>query len=694
MIAEREVTRRNFLKIVGSVGAGFALGSFTAISGCSPKKAVASSGSRDFAPNGYLKIEPDGTITVTIFKSDMGQGVRTSMAMLVAEELDADWDAIKVVQAPASAAASVQGLGVGGSSSTQTTLTQMRQIGAAAKTMLVAAAAQGWGVDPSSCTTSNGIVMHEASGRSAPYKDLLSAANTMPVPNLTTVRLKDPKTFKIVGKPRNRIDNPLVVTGKAKYGIDVKIDGMKYAVIARPPTMGGSLKSFDAAEAKKIEGVTDVVKVASGVAVVATNTWAAIKGRNALKITWDPGPNPNLDTASILTQLKSMLTTQKPAVPAGGKSVEATLDLPYLAHATMEPMNAVADFRDGRCDIWVGTQNPGGAQQDVATLLGIAPKDVTVNVMLVGGGFGRRGTVDYAVEAADVSRAAKAPIKLLWTREDDMRNDFYRPMSHHSFFGAVDKDGNPAVWLQQAVLTEGNGMMKTEPNAQTIYALPAAQCLIHGGIKPPVRTGAWRSVINGNMVPANECFFDVLAHLGGKDPLELRLKLVGDPRLKTVLKMAADKVGWDKPLPPGSGRGIACFNGYLAAIAHVVELTVKGDEIHVDRVVAVIDVGMAVNPRGIEAQIQGCISDGLATALRAEITVDKGEIVQSSWDNYLWMTPEAMPKVEVYIIQTGDKVAGMGETGYPSVPPAVANAVFAATGKRVRKFPIKVSELV
>ncbi len=689
MIAEREVTRRSFLKLVGGVGAGLTLGSFSIISACSPRKAMASESATAFVPNGYLMVEPDGMVTVTIFKSDMGQGVRTSMAMLVAEELDTGWHKVKVKQAPG-ADIPVAGQGTGGSSTTRSTFTQMRQVGAAARMMLVGAAAQSWGVDPATCTTSAGKVTHPPSGRTIAYADLTTSASAIAVPEQHSVKLKDPSEFKIVGKPTTRIDNPSVVTGKAMYGIDVKVDGMKYAVIARSPTIGGSLKSFDATQAKAIDGVVDALKVSSGVAVIATNTWAAIKGREALKATWDPGPNTGLSSKSITDQMVAMVVTDKPAFPDGAKMVQASLDLPYLAHATMEPMNAVADVREDRCTVWAGTQSPD--PNGVARQLGISPESVTINVMLLGGGFGRRGANDYISEAVEVSKAAKAPIKLLFTREDDTRNDFYRSASHHAFYGAIDANGMPVGWQHQAVQAEGGGDLRTG-GADIPYDIGGAT-LSRGGPRTPVRTGAWRSVEHSQIVVANECFIDELAHAAGQDPYEFRKKLIKDPKLLKVLETAAEKSGWGTPLPKGSGRGIACFSGYGSAAAHVVELTVKGDEIKLDRVVAVVDVGVAINPKGVEAQLQGACCDGLSTALRAAITVEKGTIVQGSWDSYLWMTPDAMPKVEAYVLQSGGNPGGMGETGYPSVSPAVANAVFAATGKRARKFPIVVSELI
>jgi CO/xanthine dehydrogenase Mo-binding subunit len=692
MIAEPAVTRRSFLKLVGGVGAGFALGSFSLVSACSPKKADAAEVSaRAFVPNGYVKIDPNGMITVTIYRSDMGQGVRTSLAMLVAEELDADWHKIQVVQAPGGSVP-VPGQGTGGSASIRSSYHHMRQIGAAARVMLVAAAARTWGVDPSVCTTSEGKVLGP-SGKSISYADLTTAASGIPIPDEKAVKLKDASDFKIIGKATARIDNPNVVTGKAMYGIDVKVDGMKYAVLLRPPSIGAKMQSMDDSEARKVLGVMDVLHTGAGVAVIATNTWAAIKGRDALKTTWDQSANANLDSSGIRAQLVSALLSDKPTVPDGAKVVEATLDFPFLAHSTMEPLNAVADVKDGSCTVWAGTQTPDGAQHQVAQQLGIPASSVTINVMLLGGGFGRRLFNEYITEAVEISKAAKCPIKLLWTREDDMRNDHYRSMSHHAFIGAVDAGGNPVAWQHQAVQAEGQGDLRRERDAGIPYKIDGAT-MYRGGPGTSVSTGPWRSVENTQLAVANECFIDEMAHAAGKDPFEFRRDLIEDKRLKTVLETAAEKFGWGTPLPAGTSRGIACFSGYGSAAAHVVELTVKGDEIKLNRIVAVVDVGVAVNPKGVEAQLQGACSDGLSTALRAAITVEKGAIVQGSWDSYNWITLDAVPPVEVVVLQSGGSPGGMGEPGYPSVAPAVANAVFAATGKRVRRFPIKISELV
>ncbi|AIE84300.1 xanthine dehydrogenase family protein molybdopterin-binding subunit [Fimbriimonas ginsengisoli] len=688
MSDRHELSRRGLLKVVGGVGASFMLGSFATVACANPALMKDEKAGRPvFAPNAYVKVDPDGSVTVTITRSDMGQGVRTSLAMLVAEEMDLDWTKVKVIQAGAGVPP-IGGGGTGGSSSIRSMHRQLRQMGASARAMLVGAAAKQWGVDASTLKTVHGTVVNPANGKSIPYADLTAAAAAEPLP--TGVTLKDAKDFQIVGKGANRVDNTDVATGKAMYGADFRVEGMAFAVIARPPAFGATLKSVDDADARKVPGVIDVQKVDSGVAVFATNTWAAMKGREALKLEWNPGPNADLTTAKITEALKGAVVDHKP-MPAGAKVVEATYDLPYLAHATMEPMNCLADVKGDHCTLYCSTQAPTGAQGSAARVLNIPKDNVTVHVALLGGGFGRRFQVDFVNDAVKLSKLANRPVQLVYSREDDMRNDFYRPASHHAMKGAVD-GGKAVGWSHQAVQAEG-GRANGFRGAGIPYEIADAG-MMYGGVDFPIPTGAWRSVENSQLNVANECFIDELAHAAGKDPLEFRLAHAKDDRLKNVLEQAGKLSDWGKPLPAGHGRGIACFVGYGSCIAHVVEASVQGGKVKLHRVVAVVDPGLAVNPKGVEAQVQGGCVDGLSTALRAEITIDKGGVVQGSWPDYKWMTMDAMPKIECHIVSGSADPGGMGEVGYPSVPPAVANAVAAATGKRVRKFPIRLEELV
>lgn len=678
-----DLTRRSFLRLVGGAGACLALGAFPSLAAAAEDKDKAVA----FVPNAFIRVEPDGGIVVTITRSDMGQGVRTSLAMLVAEELDADWTKVRVVQA--SADPMYRGMGTGGSGSIRSMHEPLRQMGAGARLMLLGAAAKRWGVEPSACHTENGRVVNTATGKSLGYGELTGEATAIAIPE--DVPLKKKADFKILGKATRRVDNANVVSGVAEYGIDAKTEGMTYAVISRRPAFGAGLVDFDDTEARKVPGVLEVVKVGNGVAIVATNTWAAMQGRKALKPNWNLGPNAELDDKKITDALKGAVIDHL-EMPAGSKVIEATYDLPYLAHATLEPMNALADVREDKCTVWAGTQSPDGAQNQLARMLGLKLEQVTVNVCLLGGGFGRRGSNDYIMEAAEISKAVKKPVKLLWTRDDDLRNDNYRPACHHSLKGAVDSAGNPVGWSHQAIQASGRPS-KTFGGSGMPYEVPGAQ-MLRSGVSMPIPIGAWRSVENSLLNVVNECFMDEMAHAAGQDPLAFRLKLIKNDRLRRVVEMAAKNANWEKPLPKGTGRGIACFAGYGSYAAHVVELTVKENKVRVNRIVAVVDCGMVINPRGVEAQLEGACTDGLSTALHASISIEKGAATASSYFDYVWMTIDQMPTIETHVIGDGDEPGGMGEVGYPSVAPAIANAFFAATGKRARRFPIKPEEAV
>ena len=682
-----ELTRRSFIQIAGGVGATLILGSFPALAGADlgskpKKKAVA------FEPNALVKVDADGTVTVTIVAPDAGQGSRTAIAIIVADELDVDWHKVKVVQAPTDR--KLYGYqGIGGSNTIRSLYGELRDIGATARGMLVAAAAKTWNVDAATLKTSKGHVLSADGKKSLAYGDLTATASGLTVPTEKPAH-KSADEFTLIGKGANRVDNHDVATGKAIYGLDVKVPGMVYAVIARAPAFGASIKSVDDSAARKVDGVLDVVRVPSGVAVVGKNTWAAIKGREALIVDWDLGSNATNDSAKVRAKLQAGLKEHL-QMPDGAKVVEATMDFPFLAHATMEPLNAVADVREDSCTIWAGTQQPTGAQQGAARILKIPAEKVTVHVTLLGGGFGRRLFDDYIQDAVQVSKAISKPVKVMMTREDDMRHDFYRPACHTSFRGAIDRDGKPVRWSVQAIQAGGRSS-GSFGDAGINYTIPEA-AMLQGSQQVGVPTGPWRSVENTLFNVAHECFMDELAHAAGADPFEFRRKLIADPKLRKVLETAAEKSGWHDPLPAGHGRGIACFKGSGSYAAHVIELSVEGNKIKLHKATCVVDCGIAVNPKGVEAQMQGACTDGLSTALRAAITIDKGGVVEGSWTDYQWMTLNAMPKIDVTILQGADHPGGMGEVGYPSVAPAVANAIFAAVGKRVRKFPIKISEL-
>jgi isoquinoline 1-oxidoreductase subunit beta len=706
-VSAKDLTRREVLK----TAAGLQLGVF--LVGTGLDRLVLRKVAADFAPlpeDGplaepvamgiYLIIGADNSVTIVNPRPDMGQGPRTSLPMALAEELEVDWAQVVVQQAPADSRYGSQTSG--GSTSTRNFFGPMRQAGAAAKEMLVAAAAARWAVPAATCRAEHGAVLHQATARRLTYGELAADAAKLAVP--PNPALKSPADFKIIGQPTPRVNGPAMVDGSGVYGIDVRVPGLKFAVIARPHPFGGQVRSVDDAAARKVPGVRDVFRFGSGVAVIADHTWAALAGREALVIDWNPGPNAALDDAAIRERLKSG-TGQLPGLPAEAVTViQGEYDLPYLAHATMEPMNCTAHVQGDRCEVWAPTQAPGSCQSSVAGALRIPQANVTVHVTFVGGGFGRRLSTEYATEAAQLSRQVGGPVQVVWSRDDDMRHDNnYRPASHHVLRGGLDRDGKPVAWQQRAALAStGGGLvaMALDPIVNAAqpsqdrppYAIPNTS-VETARVGLPVPTGAWRSVDSTQFGFVNESFVDELAAAAKADPFELRRGLLSG-RLRAVLELVAEKAGWSTPPPVGVGRGIACYTGFGSYAAHVAEVTVSPDGVvRVLRVVAAIDCGIAVNPLGIRAQLEGAISDGISTALWAAITIREGGVEQSSFDDYRWLRIDGMPLVETHIMPSTQSPGGMGEPGYPSVAPAIANAVFNLTGRRVRRLPIQTADL-
>src|SRR5881409_2894209 len=653
-----------------------------------------------------------GAGLVIVDRSEMGQGVATSLPMLLAEELEADWSKIKIEFAPADKAYTnpMFGMqGTGGSTSVRAAFTPLRKAGAAARELLVAAAAQTWNVDKAECRAEKGAVIHTRSKRRLTYGKLAAKAAALPLPH--DVPLKDPKDWRILGTRVRRLDTPPKVDGSAEFGIDVKRPGLLVAVIARSPVFGGKVKSFDATKAKAVPGVRHVVEISSGVAVVADGYWPAKKGRDALEITWDEGPNAGVSSASI-SQLFAQRAEQPGAVarhdgapdaalPAAPTKLDAAYDLPFLAHATMEPMNCTAHVRADGVDIWAPTQFQTGAQGLGAKIGGVTPDKVRVHTTYLGGGFGRRFELDFMQEALETSKAVKAPVKVVWSREDDIQNAQYRPACYHQMRAGLDAAGQPAAWTQRIVApsimarvfpdTVKNGldgeavegameMPYTTPNVHVDYVLTDT------GI--PV--GFWRSVNNSFNAFVVESFIDELAHAAKKDPYEYRRDLLGKaPRHLAVLNLAASKAGWGTPLPTGRARGIAVYKAFETYVAQVAEVSVDSDGApHVHRVVCAVDCGPVVNPDTVEAQMQSAIVYGLTAALWGEITIDRGRVQQGNFNDYRMLRLAEMPQVEVHIVSSTDSQGGVGEPGTPPIAPAVCNAIFALTGKRVRKLPI------
>ena len=700
------LSRRDFLTASVAAGAGLVIGFYLP---------HGSSAARDtFAPNAYLKITPDGKITIVVARSEMGQGVRTSLPMILAEELEADWKQITIEQAGASTLYGDQT--TGGSASVRTTWDPMRKAGAAAREMLISAAALEWGVPRSGCKAENSAVAHAASSRRLTYGQLASKAGAQPIP--TDVPLKQAKDYQIVGKPLPRFDVPSKVDGKAEFGIDFRLSGMKYAVLARCPVIGGKVASFDDSESRKISGVGFVGKIGdSAVAVVADSVWSAMEGRRVLNVQWDEGPNKDLNSAAMLSSLKKSASSKAVTLystgdvsKASGRRIAAEYQLPLMAHAAMEPGNCTAQFRGSSCELWAPTQVPQDVRDSVAQAIGLDPDQVKVNVTLMGGGFGRRLEHDYGVEAALVSKAANAPVKVLWTREDDMRNSTYRPASYHQLSAVLDGQGWPVAFTHQIVapsisgqkgLPTPNGIDSDLPDeAALIYSLPSA-ALEYVMTETPVPLGWMRSVYALQAGFASESFIDELAAAAKKDPFDYRMHLLSKDedikyfdtvwhtaRMRGVLQLAAEKAGWGKPLPAGRYQGIACFGCFSTYMAEVVEISMEGDQPHIHRVVAVMDCGQVVNPNILEQQIKGGVIYALTNALRAQITIEKGRVVQGNFDDYAPIRMNEAPLIEVYSVPSTEAPTGAGEPPVPPLAPALCNAIFAATKKRIRALPI------
>jgi CO/xanthine dehydrogenase Mo-binding subunit len=700
------LSRREFVAAGVAAGAGLVIGFYLPHKGASERES--------FSPNAYLRITPDNKVTIVVARSEMGQGVRTALPMILAEELEADWKQIEIEQAGASTMFGDQT--TGGSASIRTTWDPMRKAGAIAREMLISAAALTWNVPRSGCTAESGHIKHAASNRSLSYGELVNKAATLPIPS--DVTLKQSKDYKIVGQRLARLDSPAKVKGEAVFGIDFKIPGMKYAVLSRCPVIGGKVASFDDKESKKISGVSYVGKIGdSAVAVVADTVWGAMEGRRVLNATWDEGANKDLNTAAVVAALKqaaskkgaSLYSAGDPA-KAGGRKISAEYSLPFMAHAPMEPGNCTAHFQGSKCEMWIPTQVPQDCRDSVATAIGLDPDQVKVNVTLMGGGFGRRLEHDYAVEAALVSKAISGPVKVIWTREDDMRFSTYRPASLHQLSASLDGSGSvaglthrliaPSISGQKGQPTPNNVDPDLPDEAGPVYGIPNYS-VEYVMSETPVPLGWMRSVYALQAAFALESFIDELAVAAGKDPLKYRLQLLAKDqdlayfsttwhtaRMRGVLQLAAEKSGWDKPLPAGRYRGVACFGCFASYMAEVVEISMDKDQPRVHRVVAAVDCGQIVNPAILEQQIQGGIVYGLGNALRAKITIEKGRVVQGNFDDYAPLRMEETPTVEVYAVPSQETPTGIGEPSVPPVAPALCNAIYAATKKRIRALPI------
>jgi isoquinoline 1-oxidoreductase subunit beta len=666
-------------------------------------------------PNAFLRIGADDSITVMLAHSEMGQGIWTTLPMLIADELDADWSKIKVEHAPAAPSYVHTAYGIqitGGSSTTWSEFERYRQAGALTRALLLQAAAKQWKVPVTGLRTENGYVINGTQKLS--YGQLVDTASTLETPK--NVTLKKPDEWKFIGKPTKRLDSADKINGTAKFGQDVQFDGLKIAMVARAPVFGTKLKSYDDSATRKITGVIKVVKVPTGAAVIAENYWAAKQGREALKLVWDEAGHDRPDTAQLLKQYQAL--SQKPGVQAAkagdiasaGKLAKQTLTaeyvLPFLSHAPMEPLNCAVKISGDGCDIWTGTQMQTTDQAAAAKILGLKPEQVKIHTQFLGGGFGRRANprADFVSEAVEVAKAAGLPVKTVWSREDDVKGGFYRPMFVHRATIALDAQGKPLAWqhtlvgqsiikgtpFEGVMIKDGIDATSVEGVADSPYVKGTANHQVHlHSVQSDIPVLWWRSVGHSHSGFVMESLIDELAHAAKQEPLAYRRQLLKDhPRHLAALNLAADKASWGKPLSAGVFRGIAVHESFGSYVAQVAEVSVKEGEVKVHRVVVAIDCGLAVNPDGVQAQMESSVAYALGAALSSEISFKDGQVVQSNFHDYQVLRMKDMPKVEVHIVKSSEKMGGVGEPGVPPLAPAVANAVFAATGKRIRRLPI------
>jgi isoquinoline 1-oxidoreductase subunit beta len=730
MSPTRTLERREFIRVGASVTGGLLI----SISLPARLRALSGDPASDASPEGsalgaFLEISPNGVVTIAAKNPEIGTGVKTSLPMIIADELDVAWESVRVVQADLDEKRYGDQF-TGGSTGVSDNWLPLRRVGATGRALLVAAAAQRWGVDASACRTERGTVVHGATGRRVGYGAL--AADAARLEPLKEIPLKSPDAFHIIGTRIRGVDNAAISTGHLGYGLDVVLPGMLYATVTKPP-FGAKVRSVDQAKALAVPGVRRVIRIdalpnptqlVESVAVVADSTWAALQGKRALVVTWDDALSEEASSTALAERFRTALSAAGDRIRDDGdvdgtlagapKLVEAVYELPFLAHAPMEPVNCTADVRADRAEVWGPMQDPGGVQSIVAKVTGVARERVVVHMTRSGGGFGRRLMSDYAAEAAYLSKAAGKPVKVMWTREDDLQHDYYRPAGHHRIRASLDAQGRPTAWAQHLVNTSRYSFAQRAdpPVSSEMYKddFPAA-CLPHvrmeySSMASAVPRGAWRATLHSANAFAVQSFLDELAHAAGRDPLELRLALLGEPRklpyaghggptfdtgrLANVLRVAAQRAGWGTPLPAGQGRGIAghfTFGSYAAEVAEV-SVDAAG-KIRVQRIVAAIDCGTVVNPSGAEAQAEGAILDGLSASLYGEITVDRGRAQQSNFHDYPLLRIDEVPRLEIVFVRSTEPPSGLGEPPLSPVAPAVANAVFSATGRRIRTLPLQ-----
>ena len=704
-----QLDRRNFLKVGTAAAGGLLVGFYL------PGKGELSAQSAPSIKNlnAFVHIGTDDLVTFVIHKPENGQGTTTSLAQLLAEELEVDWNKIRWEYAPIAQVYASGGLqGTVGSQAIRTTYNPLRQAGAVAREMLKEAAAQQWGIDKAQCRAENSMIVNTVTSARLSYGSLADAASQLTPPAANTIQVKPVSEFKVVGKATKRLDTPAKVMGKAEFALDVRRPGMLYAVVARCPVTGGSVAGFDATAAKAVAGVKHVVQIPEGVAVVADNTWAAMEGRKALVVQWNEGENAALNTEAIRDILTKATATPgnvatrrgegEEGLATSAKLIEAIYEAPYLAHAPMEPFTCVADVKSNFCEVWVGSQLPSIANQNAMQASGLPANQINLHTLYMGGGFGSRGGGAFVTEAVGISKALGVPIKLTYTREDDLQTDRFRPASYVRFKAGMDASNKLMTWTARAscssfaaqgmrngVDREGvagiDDILYGIPNIQVEYREP--------GIKIP--TNYWRSVGHSQNTFFTESFIDELAIAAGKDAVEFRRELLASqPRLLAALNLAAEKAGWGKPLPAGRAMGVAAVNCFGSFNAQIAEVSIEQGKVRVHRVVSAVDCGVAVNPAGIEQQMQSAIVYGLSAALRGNITFEKGRVQQTNFHQYEPLRIDEMPLIEIHIVPSTNNPGGMGEVGTPAIAPAVGNAIFKATGKRVRRLPFSLETFV
>lgn len=723
--------RRDFFRLSGYAGGGLLLGFY--LNNGAEAFAAAGQAPAGFSPNAFISITPDGKVSIHAHKPEVGQGVRTSLPMIVAEELGVDWENVTVIHGDLNPAYGVLNMNqsAGGSNSTPSSYDPLRRMGAMARTMLTAAAAAEWKVAASECVAADGSIHHRASGRSLPFSALVAKAATRPVPEPASVTLKDPKDFKLLGKWISGVDNPKIVRGERLFGLDVKVPGMKYAVYEKCPVFGGKALSANLEEIKALPGVSDAFILegtpnvrghVSGVAIIADSTWAAFSARRQLRVTWDEGQFANQSWAGFTTQARELATQSGRSLRKDGdvaaalkgatKSLEAEYSYPFISHATLEPMNCTAEVKGDKVVLWAPTQNPASGQGLVADVLKIPRENITVHMIRGGGGFGRRLIGDFMVDAAAIAQRAGVPVKLTSSREDDMRHGMLRPGGFHFLKGGVTADGRIAGWQSHSVtfsaggqVGSGGSLNANEFPARFLSNFQSEQSIIETNIP----MGPWRAPGSCVFSWVIHSFIDELAHAAGKDPYQFRMDLLGTEeivgggsgpgatpsyaagRMRGVLKLAADKIGWGKKLPRGQGQGIAFHFSHRGYVAMAAEVTVtQAGAVRVDRVVAACDVGsQIINRSGAEQQVEGSVVDGLSAIWGQELSIDRGRAVQGNFDTYpLLRMQDSPPVIESHFLLTDNPPTGLGEPVIPPVPAAICNAIFAATGKRIRTLPL------